>query len=183
MVAHSLHRHSQSLMNELERVAHRVIQVIIKNQYSPSGPTLGVTPRKPHCILGRNCRSHLRPQDHKIRRSTSSTRSAVIPDSANPTRSVQMVNPGASGVDTEKQAWLAKYATGPSAEPSAPGVLSVKQVSAILRDQFGILPKRKAIGYSKPYTSDYDLIPLHPSISFLSSPSSTDQREPAPSSM
>ena len=59
----------------------------------------------------------------------------------------------ASGTDAEKQAWLAKYATGPSAEPSAPGVLSVEQVSAILRDQFGILPKRKAIGYSKPYPS------------------------------
>ena len=41
MVAHTLHRHSQSLMNELERVAHRVIQEIIKNQYSLSGPTLG----------------------------------------------------------------------------------------------------------------------------------------------
>ena len=41
MVAHSLHRHSQSLMNELERMAHRIIQEIIKNQYSPSGPTLG----------------------------------------------------------------------------------------------------------------------------------------------
>ena len=41
MVAHSLHRHSQSLMNELEHMAHRVIQEIIKNQYSPSGPTLG----------------------------------------------------------------------------------------------------------------------------------------------
>ena len=41
-------------------------------------------------------------------------------------------------------------------------VLSVEQVSAILRGQFGILPKRKAIGYSKPYPSDYDLIPLPP---------------------
>ena len=41
MVAHSLHRHSQSLMNELERMAHRVIQEIIKNQYSPSGANLG----------------------------------------------------------------------------------------------------------------------------------------------
>jgi hypothetical protein len=41
MVAHMLHRHSQSLMNELERVAHRVVQEVIKNQYSPSGPTLG----------------------------------------------------------------------------------------------------------------------------------------------
>ena len=38
----------------------------------------------------------------------------------------------------------------------------MEQVSAILRDQFGILPKRRAIGYSKPYPSDYDLIPLPP---------------------
>jgi len=77
-------------------------------------------------------------------------------------RAGHLVGTGASGTDAEKQAWLAKYATGPSAEPSAPGVLSVEQVSAILRDQFGILPKRKAIGYSKPYPSDYDLIPLPP---------------------
>ena len=38
----------------------------------------------------------------------------------------------------------------------------MEQVSAILRDQFGILPKRKAVGYSKPYPSDYDLISLPP---------------------
>jgi hypothetical protein len=38
----------------------------------------------------------------------------------------------------------------------------VEQISAILRDQFGILPKRRAIGYTKPYPSDYDLIPLPP---------------------
>jgi hypothetical protein len=38
----------------------------------------------------------------------------------------------------------------------------VDQISAILRDQFGILPKRLAIGYTKPYPSDYDLIPLSP---------------------
>jgi len=41
MVAHVLHRHSESLVNELERVAHRVVQEMIKNQYSPSGPILG----------------------------------------------------------------------------------------------------------------------------------------------
>jgi len=72
------------------------------------------------------------------------------------------VGAGASGVDAEKQAWLAKYATGLSAEPSALGVFSVEQVSAILRDQFGILPKRKAIIYSKLYPSDYDLISWPP---------------------
>ena len=36
MVAHTLHRHSESLVNELERVAHRVVQEVIRNQYSPS---------------------------------------------------------------------------------------------------------------------------------------------------
>jgi hypothetical protein len=38
----------------------------------------------------------------------------------------------------------------------------VDQISTILRDQFGILPKRRTVGYTKPYPSDYDLIPLPP---------------------
>jgi hypothetical protein len=41
MVAHSLHRHSESLVNAFERVALRVVQEIMKNQYSPTGSTLG----------------------------------------------------------------------------------------------------------------------------------------------
>jgi hypothetical protein len=41
MVAHSLHRHSESLVNDFERVALRIVQEIMKNQYSPIGPTLG----------------------------------------------------------------------------------------------------------------------------------------------
>jgi hypothetical protein len=41
MVAHSLHRHSKSPVNAFERVALRVVQEIMKNQYSPSGPILG----------------------------------------------------------------------------------------------------------------------------------------------
>jgi hypothetical protein len=40
-VAHSLHQHSESLVNALEHVALRVVQEIMKNQYSPSGPALG----------------------------------------------------------------------------------------------------------------------------------------------
>jgi hypothetical protein len=40
MVAHSLHRYSDSLVNALERVALRVVQDIMKHQYSPTGPTL-----------------------------------------------------------------------------------------------------------------------------------------------
>jgi hypothetical protein len=41
MVAHSLHRHSESLVNTLEHVAVRVVQEIMKYQYSPIGPALG----------------------------------------------------------------------------------------------------------------------------------------------
>jgi hypothetical protein len=41
MVAHSLHRHSKSLVNAFEHVVLRIIQEIMKNRYSPSGPTLG----------------------------------------------------------------------------------------------------------------------------------------------
>jgi hypothetical protein len=41
MVAHSLHRHSESLVNAFERVALRMVQEIMKHQYSPTGPTLG----------------------------------------------------------------------------------------------------------------------------------------------
>jgi hypothetical protein len=41
MVAHSLHWHSESLVNTFERVTLRVILEIMKNQYSPTGPTLG----------------------------------------------------------------------------------------------------------------------------------------------
>jgi hypothetical protein len=59
---------------------------------------------------------------------------------------------------------LAKYATGPSHDNtySASGAQTTNQISAILRDQFGILPKRRTIDYTKPYPSDYDLIPLPP---------------------
>jgi hypothetical protein len=35
MVADSLHRHSESLVNAFERVALRIVQEIMKNQFSP----------------------------------------------------------------------------------------------------------------------------------------------------
>jgi hypothetical protein len=65
-------------------------------------------------------------------------------------------------MDADKKAWLAKYATGPSHDNtySAAGAQTTDQISAILRDQFGIIPKRRVICYTKSYPSDYDLIPL-----------------------
>jgi hypothetical protein len=41
MVAHSLHQHSESLVNAFERVALRMVQEIMKHQYFPTRPTLG----------------------------------------------------------------------------------------------------------------------------------------------
>jgi hypothetical protein len=89
---------------------------------------------------------------------------AYIPDSNNPVYSAQWVTGGVSRIDADKQAWLAKYATGLSHDGthSALGVQTVDQIIAILRDQFGILPKRRVTNYTKPYPSEYDLIPLPP---------------------
>jgi hypothetical protein len=89
---------------------------------------------------------------------------AYIPDSSNPVHSVQRAAGGVPRMDTDKQAWLATYAIGPSHDSahSAPGAQTAEQISAILRDQFGILPKRRTISYTKPYPIDYDLIPLPP---------------------
>jgi hypothetical protein len=89
---------------------------------------------------------------------------AYIPDGGHPAQPTQRATGGTSIVDADKQAWLATYATRPSHEGthSALGAHTVDQISAILRDQFGILPRRRAIGYTKPYPSEYDLIPLPP---------------------
>jgi hypothetical protein len=77
---------------------------------------------------------------------------------------IQQAAGGVSGMDADKQAWLAKYTTGMNNDNtySAPGAQTVDQISAILRDQFDILPKRRTIDYTKSYPSDYDLIPLPP---------------------
>jgi hypothetical protein len=187
MVAHSLHRDSESLVNAFECVALRVIQEIMKNQYSPIGPTLGshkgelpfqTRPPLPYALAAPE--SHAAPAYvmYKVGRDPGDYQFfneppkevphgyayTYIPDSSNPVRSIQQKAGRISGMDADKQAWLAKYATGPSHDNtySAPGAKTMDQISAILRDQFGILPKRRTIGYSKPYPSDYDLIPLPP---------------------
>jgi hypothetical protein len=69
---------------------------------------------------------------------------------------IQQVTREISGMDADKQAWLAKYAIGPSHDNTylAPGAQTVDQISAILKNQFDILPKRRMIGYTKPYPSD-----------------------------
>ncbi|PUZ60524.1 hypothetical protein GQ55_4G137200 [Panicum hallii var. hallii] len=187
MVAHLLHWHFESLVNAFERVALRVVQEILNHQYSPTGPTLGshkgelpfqVRPPLPYTLAAPESHGSPAyvvykmggdPMDHQFfseppKEIPHGYMCAYIPDSNNPVHSVQRAAGGVSGADVDKQAWLAAYATGPShhSTHSALGAQMVDQISAILKDQFGILPKRRAIGYTKPYPSDYDLIPLPP---------------------
>jgi hypothetical protein len=62
---------------------------------------------------------------------------AYIPDSSNLVRLIQQVAGGVSGMDANKQAWLAKYATGLSHDNKylALGAQTADQISTILRDQ------------------------------------------------
>ncbi|KAK1645885.1 hypothetical protein QYE76_063690 [Lolium multiflorum] len=68
----------------------------------------------------------------------------------------------AVGSEPEKQAWLVKYATPANLQGSTPSAITADQICAILKDQFGMMPKRKTFGYTKPYPNDYELIPLPP---------------------
>jgi hypothetical protein len=146
MVAHSLHRHSESLVNAFERVALRVVQEIMKNQYSPTGPTLGshkgelsfqTRPPLPYALAAPE--SHGAPayvvykvggdpEDYQFfnephKEVPHGYACAYIPDSSNLVCSIQQAARGISGMDADKQAWLAKYTTGPSHDNtySAPG--------------------------------------------------------------
>jgi hypothetical protein len=159
----------------------------MKNQYSPTGPTQGshkgelsfqTRPPLPYALAALESRSAPAyvmykvggdPRDYQFfneppKEVPHGYACAYIPYNSNPVRSIQQAAGGMSGMDANKQAWLAKYATRPSHDNtySAPGAQTADQISAILRDQFGILPKRRMIGYTKPYPSDYDLIPLPP---------------------
>lgn len=85
-----------------------------------------------------------------------------VSDYAGTTHLVRSSATGVSRADVEKQAWLDQYATSPSHENSALGVATVDQISIILRDQFGMIKKRRVVSYIKPYPGEYDLIPLQP---------------------
>jgi hypothetical protein len=83
MVAHSLHRHSKSLVNAFERVALRVIQEIMKNQYSPTGPTLGSHKGGCHFKPVHHCLMHSRLQNHTVHQRMSYTRWEETPGITN----------------------------------------------------------------------------------------------------
>ena len=125
MVAHTLHWHSKILVNELERVAHRVVQEVIKNQYSPSGPILGShrgeAPLQSRLPLPYSL-TIPGPQGSPIyvvykiggdpgegqflneppKEIPHGYTCVYTPDSISPTRAGQLVSAGASGTDAEK---------------------------------------------------------------------------------
>ncbi|KAK1681896.1 hypothetical protein QYE76_042744 [Lolium multiflorum] len=203
MVAHSLHRHSESLVNTLERVALRVVQEIMERRYSPSGPVLGThqgemqlhtRPPLPYTMAAPQQQGSPAYVVYKVGGDPGDYQflhdppkeiphgyvCAYVPDCNNWMQAIQAppggiagagaivpagtttAAAGSLGAEAEKQAWLAKYATAPVHESSAATTSTADQISAVLRDQFGILPKKKIIGYSKPYPNEFDLIPLPP---------------------
>ncbi|KAK1615928.1 hypothetical protein QYE76_021445 [Lolium multiflorum] len=216
LVAHSLHRHSENLVNVLERVALRVIQEIMSHQYSPSGPALGThqgelplqsrpplpyalaapaevpttpaflvyriggdpsdyqflmeAPKEiPHgyaCMYVPDCGDWALTNQATTSGTpaktggTSATEQTWLTKYATPTK---LPSPApANGSELEKHTWLAKYATPANLQSATPTASTADQISTILRDQFGMMPKRRAVGYSKPYPDDYEMIPLPP---------------------
>ncbi|KAK1681531.1 hypothetical protein QYE76_042379 [Lolium multiflorum] len=203
VVAHSLHRHSESLVNTLERVALRVVQEIMERRYSPSGPVLGThqgemqlhtRPPLPYAMAAPQQQGSPAYVVYKVGGDPGDYQflhdppkeiphgyvCTYVPDCNNWTQAIQAppggiagagaivpagrttAAAGSLGAEAEKQAWLAKYTTAPVQESSAATTSTADQISAVLRDQFGILPKKKIIGYSKPYPNEFDLIPLPP---------------------
>ncbi|KAK1670934.1 hypothetical protein QYE76_059093 [Lolium multiflorum] len=175
MVAHSLHRHSENLVNTLERVALRVIQEIMRHQYSPSGPALGThqgemplqsRPPLPFALAAPEVPNSPAFVVYKIGGDPSDCQflheaPKEIPHGYMCTYMPDCELSSCSWLELEKQAWLAKYATPANLE-STPAASTADQISTILRDQFGMVPKRRTIGYSKPYPDEYELVPLPP---------------------
>ncbi|KAK1630125.1 hypothetical protein QYE76_004440 [Lolium multiflorum] len=194
-VAHSLHRHAESLVNTLERVALNVVQEVTKHKYSPSGPALGThqgevplytRPPLQHTFAAPQQQGSPAyvvykeggdPGDYQFlyeppKEVPHGYVCTYVPECNNWMTQVTagrtataggVAGAGSSsGADAEKQAWLTKYATSTSHERSASAAPTVDEITAIMRDKFGILPKKRMIGYSKPYPNDYDLIPLPP---------------------
>ncbi|KAK1667844.1 hypothetical protein QYE76_056003 [Lolium multiflorum] len=174
-----------SPVNTLERVALRVIQEIMSHrilrqtssgthhgerplQSRPTAPSLAA-PEVPSSSayvvykIGESAlRTRLQQQDFRTAGGTSGTdlEQTWLAKYATPTN-LQSSAP-AVGSELEKQAWLAKYATPANLQSSTPAAITADQICTILKDQFGMMPKRRTIGYSKPYPNEYELIPLPP---------------------
>ncbi|KAK1650028.1 hypothetical protein QYE76_067833 [Lolium multiflorum] len=81
-----------------------------------------------------------------------------VPDCNNWTQAIQAPTGGIAGAGAIVPAGGTAAKNGSLGADMRNSVLA----NAVLRDQFGILPKKKIIGYSKPYPNEFDLIPLPP---------------------
>ncbi|KAK1668719.1 hypothetical protein QYE76_056878 [Lolium multiflorum] len=167
VVAHSLHRHSESLVNSLERVAFRVIQEIMERRYSPSGPALGThqgevqlhtRPPLPYSMAAPQQQGSPAYVVYKVGGDPGDYQflyeppkeiphgyvCTFVPDCNNWTQS----DPGSNRRECRSRSHCSGRGT--------------TRNSRVPRDQFGILPKKKIVGYSKPYPNEFDLIPLPP---------------------
>ncbi|KAK1663504.1 hypothetical protein QYE76_051663 [Lolium multiflorum] len=127
MVAHSLHRHSESLVNTLERVALRVIQEIMS--HPPEAPN--------------------------------SSAYVVYKIGGDPS-DYQFLHDAPKEIPHGYACAYVRQHTGTLEPGSAPSAITADQICTILKDQFGMMPKRKTVGYTKPYPNEYELIPLPP---------------------
>jgi hypothetical protein len=122
----------------------------MKNQHSPSGPTLGshkgklsfqTRPPLPYTLAAPESNGPPAyviykvggdPMDYQFfneppKEVPHGYACAYISDNNNPVCLIHQVAGGVSGMDADKQAWLTKYATGPRHDNtySAPGVQTV----------------------------------------------------------
>ncbi|KAK1605451.1 hypothetical protein QYE76_029124 [Lolium multiflorum] len=181
LVAHSLHRHSENLVNTLERVALRVIQEIMRHQYSPSGPALGThqgelplqsRPPLPYALAAPEVPATPAFVVYKIGGDPSDyqflpeapkevphgytctyVRVATGHSQTRPQHQGLLGKQEDVSDELEKQTWLTKYAT--------PMNLRAQLLQLARAGKANMVAKR-AIGYSKPYPDDYEMIPLPP---------------------
>ncbi|KAK1628204.1 hypothetical protein QYE76_002519 [Lolium multiflorum] len=196
MVAHSLHRHSESLVNTTgPRDSPRGIATPVPStaavRAAPEAPNssayvvykiggdpsdyqfLHDAPKEiPHgyaCAYVPDCSTWAPSNQVAIAGTSGATGGTSEADPEKQTWLAKYATPTklpspapAVGSEPEKQAWLVKYATPTNLQGSAPAAITADQICTILKDQFGMMPKRKAIGYTKPYPNEYELIPLPP---------------------
>ncbi|KAK1660392.1 hypothetical protein QYE76_048551 [Lolium multiflorum] len=169
VVAHSLHRHSESLVNTLERVALHVVQEIMERRYSPSGPVLGThqgevqlhtRPPLPYAMAAPQQQGSPAYVVYKVGGDPGDYQFLYEPPKEIPHGYVCTFVPDCNNWTQAIQAPTGGIAGAGAIVPA--GRDSCGEISAVLRDQFGILPKKKIIGYSKPYPNEFDLIPLPP---------------------
>ncbi|KAK1616005.1 hypothetical protein QYE76_021522 [Lolium multiflorum] len=158
LVAHSLHRHSENLVNVLERVALRVIQEIMSHQYSPSGPALGTHQGE----LPLQSRPPL-PYALAAPAEVPTTPAFVVYKIGGDPSDYQFLTEAPKEIPQgyactyvpDCGSWALTNQATTSGTPAKTGGTSATE----LEKQTWLT---KAVGYSKPYPDDYEMIPLPP---------------------